>query len=377
MPRKSLIQTPDGSRALLTESKADDESQLQELIKNNPDLLPIEDFGMTGPLMVVGRETSLQSGAVDLAALTRSGEILIIEFKTGPQNTDFRHSLAQLIDYGSDLWSMVLDVFESTVPVRYFASTYSEATIVAGFRSLVEAAERVCQGFSEDESIVFREEISAQLKSGGFHYILVAQRFTPTIERTIEYLNASMTSARFYAVELVRFQGGDGFSAFEARTAVKPSQRASAAAQIINEEQFLDSITDLNYRETIRRFLEAVRGLGFRLEWGSLGVSIRLPTPDGVEPLTVAWLFPPGRAGWMGLTNLAMGFDPWSANQHKDVASTELEKYLTNVAAIPDASPARSKNLKDSAFVIPQARVVEVADRATEILAEITERVNG
>src|SRR5439155_10109852 len=119
MPRKSLIQTPDGSRALLTESKADDESQLQELIKNNPDLLPIEDFGMTGPLMVVGRETSLQSGAVDLAALTRSGEILIIEFKTGPQNTDFRHSLAQLIDCGSDLWSMVLDVFESRVPVRY------------------------------------------------------------------------------------------------------------------------------------------------------------------------------------------------------------------------------------------------------------------
>src|SRR2546423_1917903 len=110
MARKIVIVRDDGSQsALLTEVAAHDEAQLQERIKNDPDLLPIDEFGMTGPLMVVGRETTLPSGAVDLVALARSGELLIVEFKTGPQNPDFRATLAQLIDYGSDLWRTSLD----------------------------------------------------------------------------------------------------------------------------------------------------------------------------------------------------------------------------------------------------------------------------
>jgi hypothetical protein len=42
--------------------------------------------------MVVGRETALPSGRVDLLAVTPTGDVLIIEFKTGPQNptTDAR-----------------------------------------------------------------------------------------------------------------------------------------------------------------------------------------------------------------------------------------------------------------------------------------------
>lgn len=121
MPRKMIVRTGQASSPLV-EGTAENEEQLQELVKDNPDLLPIEEFGMSGPLMVIGRETTLPSGAVDLVALARSGEILIIEFKTGPQNTDFRSAIAQLLDYGSDTWGMSFDEFEGTVPARYFAS---------------------------------------------------------------------------------------------------------------------------------------------------------------------------------------------------------------------------------------------------------------
>ena len=37
----------------------------QELVKKIPDLISVEEFGMGGPMMVVGRETSLPSGSVD------------------------------------------------------------------------------------------------------------------------------------------------------------------------------------------------------------------------------------------------------------------------------------------------------------------------
>src|SRR3970040_2143989 len=116
MARKIVLKT-DSSQSILVETRATDELELQELIKEHPDLLPVEDFEMTGPLLVVGRETSLQSGAVDLAAIARSGELLIVEFKTGPQNTDFRSALAQLLDYGSDIWSMSYEDFEAACGV--------------------------------------------------------------------------------------------------------------------------------------------------------------------------------------------------------------------------------------------------------------------
>jgi RecB family endonuclease NucS len=120
MARKIMLQREGGSRpSILTEILADDEARLQQLMKENPELLPIEEFGMTGPPMVVGRETTLPSGAVDLIGISRGGDLLLIEFKTGPQNSDFRHVLAQLLDYGSDLWQMSYEEFESTVAKRY------------------------------------------------------------------------------------------------------------------------------------------------------------------------------------------------------------------------------------------------------------------
>ena len=122
MPRKMVIESSEGKHTLLSETLAENEEQLQEFVKANPDLRPVEEFDMTGPVMVVGRETGLASGAVDLVALARSGDLLVIEFKTGPQNSDFRAALAQLLDYGADLWQMTFEEFEQAVAVRNFAS---------------------------------------------------------------------------------------------------------------------------------------------------------------------------------------------------------------------------------------------------------------
>lgn len=71
MARKIITFLQDRSTHILTENSAENEAQLQELVKDHPELIPIEDFGMTGPLMVVGRETTLPSGGIDLVGLAR------------------------------------------------------------------------------------------------------------------------------------------------------------------------------------------------------------------------------------------------------------------------------------------------------------------
>lgn len=371
MPRKMIVQTSDGS-PVLVESPASDEAQLQELVKDNPDLLPVEEFGMAGPLMVVGRETTLPSGAVDLVALARSGELLVIEFKTGPQNTDFRQALAQLLDYGSDLWGMSYEDFEQTVAVRYFAGDRYHDQTARRPASLEQATAATWPDLSEEEATRIRDRLSQQLSSGAFHYVLVAQRFTHTIERTMEYLNGVTLNVNFYAVELVHFTGTD-LSAFESRTVLKPrSGTDSRRPTSTNESEFLKQVHDEQYRAAVRELFEVCRGLGLRSEWGAVGASIRVSTADRAEPLTIAWLFPPGRVGWLGLTDLTMGFDPASAKSCPS-ARPALDEYVAAVGRLTDIEQAKPQSL--SGYRLSPEVAMSSQHEIAEILAELVRRI--
>jgi RecB family endonuclease NucS len=92
MPRRVLVRSPTSAFNLLEVPTAN-EHDLQEVVKANPQLLPAQDLGLDGDLLVVGRETTLASGSIDLLCLSRTGELVLVEFKTGPQNPDFRHAL--------------------------------------------------------------------------------------------------------------------------------------------------------------------------------------------------------------------------------------------------------------------------------------------
>ena len=367
MPRQIVIRTPDGSEPILIEVPAESEHQLQELMKDKPDLLPVEEFELTGPLLVVGRETTVASGAIDLACIARSGEILIIEFKTGPQNTDFRHAVAQLIDYGSHIWGLDFAEFESSVAVRFFNDARCTDDRLKSQHSLEAAATVVWDGLTQEEWSGIRSKIESQLSSGGFHYLLVAQRFTPTIQRALEYVNAVAPACRFFAVELVKF-AGSGLEAFESRTFLKPSVTSRRPTSLVNEAGFLSQMDDERYRNTVQEILEACRGFGYRFEWGAVGGSIRLVTPFRPEPITIAWVFPPGKSGWMGLTDLSLGFDRWSADNAKG-STLRLEDYAAKVSRLPGAERTRAKNLVAYHFS-PEA-VIESSNAITELLAEL------
>ena len=362
-----VVESSEGEHTLLSETLAESEEQLQEFVKENPDLIPVEEFGMSGPVMVVGRETGLASGAVDLVVLARSGDLLIIEFKTGPQNSDFRAALAQLLDYGADVWQMTFEEFEQAVAVRYFSSERCRDKAVKGKRSLEEAARATWEGISEEDLAGLKERLSQQLSNGSVHYVLVAQRFTPTMETTMNYLNSITPTVNFWAVELVRFTG-DGMSAFETRTLLKP-RKPNGPGTRIDEEKFLEKIDDEAYRDTIRELLGAFRGLDLKLEWGSSGVSIRLRTSDRPEPLTVAWLFPPDVSGWMGLRDLTLGVGT-SLEETPSVRSA-MEVYLKNAEELDGVEPTSTDKLR--AIHVPPGVVVAQKAKIIDLLGKLVQ----
>lgn len=333
--------------SMLTEVGASDEHQLQETMKRNPDLLPIDEFNMTGPLLVVGRETTLPSGSVDLVALARGGELLVVELKTGPNNPDFRAVLAQLLDYGSDLWGMSLEQFEQTVAVRYFASAYCGDARFKNLPSLDAAIQVQWPDIGDDEKASLRESLISQLRQGSFHYLAVAQRFSAPVQKTVDYMNVLAPSARFYAVEMVRF-AADGIEAFESRTFVKPrsgSGPGTTSGKSITEQRFLDAVADPAYRDLLADFIEFLKGLGLPLHWGAAGFSFKVKPPDGGTPLSIGWLFPPGAWGWMSLTDLNFGFDPSSADS-KPLLRPALDRYLDELRALKGSSPVTTGGLK-------------------------------
>ena len=136
---------------------------------------------MTGPVLVVGRETILSSGAIDLVALARSGELLIVEFKTGPENGDFRRVPAQLVDYGSDFWGQSYEEFEQSAAVRYFGSAHCTEALLRGAKSLEAAARVSWPALTEGEFAAVRDRLSEQLNQWSFSYFVGAQRFTSSV----------------------------------------------------------------------------------------------------------------------------------------------------------------------------------------------------
>ena len=378
MPRRMVLVTEDGASPVLEEIAAHDELQLQSRLARNPDLIPIEEFGWDGPLLVVGRETTLPSGSVDLIGVARSGEVLVAEFKTGPQNPDFRHALAQALDYGSDLWGMSPDEFDATVATRYFASNHCPSTSpTKQCKSLVEAAEQVWgSSWAEEERTQFLVNLTDALAEGRFHYAVVAQRFTPAMERTAAYLNSIADGARFYLVELIRFSNGH-VDAFEARTALKPQLRKSTGATSttkLTAATFLDSEPDAMRRARLERFLDLCTGLGLSVFWGTTGISIRMPTVDVGPDLSIAWVHNTGVVGWMGLTGLAMGYDIGSAEIHPSITGA-LHAYVNALEALPDAVPGKAKNLSAAVFA-PAAEEANMA-AIEELLAQLVQASSG
>jgi hypothetical protein len=202
MPRRVLVERPSESFDLV-EVPAPSEYDLQEVMKANPQLIPSDDLGLDGDLLVVGRETTLASGKIDLLCLARSGDVVLIEFKTGPQNPDFRHALAQVIDYGSDLWRLSVDDFDRGVVQRYLTGIHSDVAF-KGSADLNEAIARTAWALADNERAALDRRLADVLESGDFIYVVAAQRFTPAMATSLEYLNTTMRRGRFFLVEIVR-----------------------------------------------------------------------------------------------------------------------------------------------------------------------------
>jgi hypothetical protein len=346
--RNLVIELPDGERPVLGQVPAQNELQLQEFMKLHPQLLPLEELGLAGPAVVVGRESSVNSGRVDLVLLGNGGDLAIVEFKTGPQNSDFRDCLAQLLDYGSDLWGMSLDDFENRVVQPYFRGPHCPTGLITKGATLEDVLALSWE--KSDDAVDWRERLQAQLRDGSLHYVVVAQKFTSGVLQTLRYLNATMRAARFSAVELVRFEGS-GHSAFEARfvagAEVGTGASGIAKSTLAGVDDLLENVSDDHYRHLLQDFFDELATVeGLVVYWGTTGCSLRVSVPSRSQ-LSIGWVFPPGPPRWMGLEHVTLGWYEDANGLALDTgARSTLEQYRAVLGTLDGAVKPKSPSIR-------------------------------
>jgi hypothetical protein len=349
----------------LVEVPASNEHDLQEIVKLHPQLIPADDLGLDGDLLVVGRETRLASGAIDLLCLARSGDLVLVEFKTGPQNPDFRAALAQLIDYGSDLWGTPVADFDHGVVQRYLSGIHV-AESFKDCRNLREAVSLMTNWMlDKDDWDLLNTRLSDVLTNGDFRFVVAAQRFTPTMVASLDYLNATSRYGRYHLVQVLMLEG-NLLTAYSAQVVAGPSNAIAAPERQVssgqaNEADFLANITDDAYREAMKDIFSTATALGLVVYWGLKGASLRIKTPDRNEPLSIAWTFLEGD-GFMGARHVTLGVAP-SPLKHTPSVAPAVEAFIQRIKAIPGAKPVMAK-LDAYMFepaVVPGAKVAIIA----------------
>ena len=172
------------------------ESELQDILADSPDLIPISELGGgRKSIKIAIREAGLPgSGSTDIIGVDENGNITIIETKLAQNAEIKRKVIGQIIEYAAFLWQKSYEEFDEIV----YGRTGSHLL------DLMENAEKEDEEWSAED---FRDAVETNLKEGIFALFIVVDEINEELRRIVDYLNSkNFVDFEFYALELKYFQ---------------------------------------------------------------------------------------------------------------------------------------------------------------------------
>ncbi|MCX6996821.1 MAG: hypothetical protein NTV49_06990 [Kiritimatiellaeota bacterium] len=233
------------------------EAVLEDWLENNPDGI-VQD----SKLLIIGRQvqTSL-GGTIDLLALDRWGDLVILELKRGRTP---RETIAQSLEYAA--YAAQLDYPQ----IESLARQYQDDDGL----SLVEA-HRNYFALGAEEGVSFNKNQ---------RIVIVGETITPEIRETAGFLNDK--GLRVTCLEFSFFRTEDGKRLLSGDIVVADHSRtdkpvAAEARPKITREQFIQSL-DANGTPIFSKVLALADERGLPIHWGSRGFSVNV-NPKGVH----------------------------------------------------------------------------------------------
>jgi len=243
----------------------DDEAALQELLAESPKLL-----GLGDDVAVVRELTVPGIGSLDIAAVSSSGAIMLVECKLA-SNPEIRRSVVgQVFAYAAGLWSLGYNDFD-----RVFAARAGKPLDA----SIAEAA----QLGSDWDQDAFRASVAANLEAGRFDLVIAVDSITEELKRIVRYLNEhTVSEIRVLALELGYVSDGDVEvllpTIYGEESATRKQQNSRRTWDEKSLFEFLETRGDVAGASVIRHLYEHVVSHDGSLVWGG-----------GATPSVTAW----------------------------------------------------------------------------------------
>lgn len=188
------------------------ESEIQDLLFNNPECLPISDIDESyNPVIPVCKELNTNAGPLDIFMITPNGDLIIIETKLWSNPESRRKVVAQILDYAKELakWS--------------YSDLQRELNKRLGTKGniLYEYATK-----TKNENILneidFVDAVSRNLRIGKFMLIIAGDGIREGAKNLTEFINkAGNLNFSLAMVELPIFRAKNGDTIIYPRTIVK------------------------------------------------------------------------------------------------------------------------------------------------------------
>lgn len=233
-----------------------EEKAIQNLIYENPDIIPVEEIEDRIKTIEVAREFGIpNSGSTDLIGIDNNANIYIIECKLAYNPQIKREVIGQILEYASFLWHMTYEDFSN----RFRKSKGS-------------AIEYLFESIFNDESAIdkFIAKIKENLSNGNFKLIIVVDKLNDLLKNTLEFINySSSNNIQLIGLEVSYFKENELEifvpNIFGANV-INPSVRI-----MWDEEKFLTEISSLdeNKREILIELISFIKGKATTYSWGT------------------------------------------------------------------------------------------------------------
>ena len=201
---KILVQDARGVRAL--EEGFASEEELQRFLKEHSDLMPLEEIELdAAPLLCIGWEVGLASGAEDILYIDQNGLLTVVETKLRKNPEVRREVVGQILEYAAQMsgWSSANVERQAE---KFFASSespdqYRGCTLEKALQLYLESSEALPE-FSYD---YFLQQVQANIDRGHFRLIIAIDEPPEPLLKTVEFVNRFSERFEIFLIQLKRF----------------------------------------------------------------------------------------------------------------------------------------------------------------------------
>jgi hypothetical protein len=174
----------------------DNEAQLQNLLIDDVNTLPLDEIGYDTKFVTIGKEVSLQNGALDILAVSPQGHIALIETKLDKNSEVKRTVVGQVLGYAAYLWNKSYADLETIF--RKFVTQQN----VNFSGNLIDYVKEKSGDDSISES-EFKEGLEKRLRLGSFTLLIVVDQVNQELRDIANYLNdRTGQEIDFYVIEM-------------------------------------------------------------------------------------------------------------------------------------------------------------------------------